>query len=231
MREFEQIGENRFGGGISYTWVIMPSGRVFQGHDVDRQGSHTYQRNDRSRGICLAGNYDVNALPDKMAASCAALLRELGATIDGPHSDVFSTACPGKYAKARIQEMNTAASGGAPIKGDDTMSAADAYNGFAQLIKDMKDGKADDLAEGLRAVLTQYPMPKAPDFEIKEDGSNATTIHDETRWMASNFRAVLDAAGAPALVQITPEQLTVLREGLVDAVARAVVAELKKEGN
>lgn len=119
MRDFEQIGENRFGRGISYTWVIMPSGRVFQGHDIDRQGSHTYQRNDRSRAICFAGNYDVNALPDKMAASAAALLRELDATIDGPHSQVYPTACPGKYAKARIQEINAATSGGAPIKGDD----------------------------------------------------------------------------------------------------------------
>src|SRR5687768_7666756 len=84
MRHFEQIGQSRFGGGISYTWVIMPSGRVFEGHSLDRQGSHTYQRNNRARAICLAGRYHINALPDRMANAAAALLRELGATIDGP---------------------------------------------------------------------------------------------------------------------------------------------------
>lgn len=111
MRVFESIGQTSFGGGISYTWVIMPSGRVFQGHDVDRQGAHTYQRNNRSRAICFAGNYDVNALPARMENAAAALLRELGATIDGPHSAVYPTACPGRYAAPRIPFINALASG------------------------------------------------------------------------------------------------------------------------
>jgi hypothetical protein len=232
MRDFESIGQNRFGGGISYTWVIMPSGRVFQGHDIDRQGSHTANRNDRSRAICLAGRYDTNMLPDRMANAAAALLRELGATIDGPHSQVYPTDCPGGNARARISYINTLAMSRDPIEGD-TMSATDAYNGFAQLIKDMRDGNANDLAEGLRSVLTQYPMPKAPDFEIKPDGSNSTTIHDETRWMASNFRSVMDAvrklqAGEP----LQPiEGATSLSDEAAAKVARFVVAELKKEGN
>jgi hypothetical protein len=124
MRDFEQIGENRFGGGISYTWVIMPSGRVFEGHSIDRQGSHTYQRNNRARAICLAGNYDVSALPAVMERSAALLLRELGATIDGPHSAVYATACPGKYAAPRIGVINQLASSGAPI-GDDDVNLTD----------------------------------------------------------------------------------------------------------
>lgn len=115
MRVFEQIGQNRFGGGISYTWVIMPSGRVFEGHSVDRQGAHTANRNNRSRAICLAGNYDVNDLPKRMQDAVVLLLRELGATIDGPHSAVYATACPGKHAKAKIQNMNTTAVSGLPV--------------------------------------------------------------------------------------------------------------------
>lgn len=119
MRAFEQIGENRFGAGISYTWVIMPSGRVFQGHDIDRQGTHTYQRNDRSRGICLAGNYQDAPLPMRMENAVALLLRELGATLDGGHRQVFATACPGEYAFARIPVINTKASSNEPIEGDE----------------------------------------------------------------------------------------------------------------
>jgi hypothetical protein len=123
MRDFEQIGQSRFGGGISYTWVTMPSGRVFQGHDIDRQGSHTYGRNDRARAICLAGQYHINPLPERMIASVATLLYELGATIDGPHSQVYPTDCPGEYARSRIPEINTRslnpAPAGRPIEGED----------------------------------------------------------------------------------------------------------------
>lgn len=115
MRDFEAIGESRFGCGISYTWVVMPSGRVFQGHDVDRQGTHTYGRNDRSRAICLAGNYDVNDLPQRMRNAVAQLLRELGATLDGGHRDVYATKCPGDYAYAKIGAMNSLATSGVPI--------------------------------------------------------------------------------------------------------------------
>lgn len=115
MRAFEAIGQSRFGGGISYTWITMPSGRVFQGHDLDRQGSHTYQRNNRSRAICLAGQYHINPLPQRMQNSVALLLRELDATIDGPHSAVYATDCPGEHARSRIGAMNTLALSGAPI--------------------------------------------------------------------------------------------------------------------
>jgi hypothetical protein len=115
MREFEAIGQARFQGGISYTWVVMPSGRVFEGHSIDRQGAHTYGYNDTGRAICLAGNYDVNDLPKRMQDAVSALLRELGATLDGPHSQVYATACPGKYARAKIQSINTTAVSGLPI--------------------------------------------------------------------------------------------------------------------
>jgi hypothetical protein len=38
MRTLERIGQERFGGGISYTWAAMPSGRIYQGHSVGRRG-------------------------------------------------------------------------------------------------------------------------------------------------------------------------------------------------
>lgn len=168
MRDFEQIGENRFGGGISYTWVIMPSGRVFQGHDIDRQGSHTYQRNDRSRAICLAGNYDVNALPANMEASAALLLRELGATIDGPHSAVYPTACPGRYAAPRIPNINQLAISGAPIESDDFMTDV-----REQIIT--VDGISYSLAQVLH-LLVAYIHAKAP--RVARDGGGNPVLGD-----------------------------------------------------
>lgn len=119
MRHIESIGQNAYGGGISYTVVTMPSGRAFEGHSLDRQGSHTYGRNNRARAICMAGNYDVVAPGAKILGAVAAVLREWGCELDGGHRDVYSTACPGQYAYARIGDINRAARGGAPIEGDD----------------------------------------------------------------------------------------------------------------
>lgn len=76
--------------------------------------------------------------------------------------------------------------------GGDEMSATDAYNGVAQMIKDMAAGHAPDLVSAFHAFATQYAMPKAPDLTIDENGTNKTTIHDEVRWLSTNFKIVTD---------------------------------------
>lgn len=76
--------------------------------------------------------------------------------------------------------------------GGDTMSATDAYNGVAQMFKDMAAGNANDLVAAFHTFATQYGMPKAPDLEISADGSNRTTIHDEVRWLSANFASLND---------------------------------------
>lgn len=166
MREFEAIGHNRYGCGISYTWVVMPSGRVFQGHDVDRQGTHTYGRNNRSRAICLAGNYHVNELPQRMHNAVARLLRELGAILDGGHRDVFATACPGDHAYARIPSINQLASSGAPIDPEDDMfSDGDriTIQAIWSVLEALKDGYGErrippNQGEELKQVKHWYEM-------------------------------------------------------------------------
>lgn len=166
MREFEAIGHNRYGCGISYTWVVMPSGRVFQGHDVDRQGTHTYGRNNRSRAICLAGNYHVNELPQRMHNAVARLLRELGATLDGGHRNVFATACPGDHAYARIPSINQLASSGAPIDPEDDMfSDGDriTIQAIWSVLEALKDGYGErrippNQGEELKQVKHWYEM-------------------------------------------------------------------------
>lgn len=125
VRTLEQIGEDRFGGGISYTWLITPSGLVFQGHSVNRQGAHTAGRNDRARAICFIGNYEISVPTAMQIRSAAWLLQQaqgLGwlrqARLSGGHRDVSSTACPGRFAYAAISEINQLAAG-PPIREDD----------------------------------------------------------------------------------------------------------------
>jgi hypothetical protein len=114
MRLLEDIGQSRFGGGISYTWLIPPSGRIYEGHSVDRQGSHTVNRNSISRAICFIGNYDISKPTQAQIRSSALLLRDAKAAgwiahprLTGGHRDLKSTACPGQYAYQAIPLINT----------------------------------------------------------------------------------------------------------------------------
>lgn len=114
VRTLERIGQNRFGGGISYTFVVTPSGRVFEGHGVDRRGAHTGGRNSISRAICLIGNYDTATPGGPMLDSVAELVahghrsRWWPDRLTGGHRDApgASTACPGRHAHALIANIN-----------------------------------------------------------------------------------------------------------------------------
>src|SRR5690606_11920100 len=48
VRKLDDIGQSRFKGGISYTFVIFPSGRIYEGHSIGRVGAHTAGRNSIS---------------------------------------------------------------------------------------------------------------------------------------------------------------------------------------
>lgn len=122
VRTLENIGQNRFGGGISYTFCVTEAGRVFEGHGIDRQGAHTGGRNSIARAICLVGNYDVRVPPPQMVAAVTDLVRWgrdqgwWGQGLTGGHRDApgASTACPGRHAYALIGSINRAALLGKP---------------------------------------------------------------------------------------------------------------------
>lgn len=121
MRTLEDIGEQRFGGGISYTFAVMPSGRVYEGHGVDREGAHTAGRNSVARSIVLVGDYSRHAVTEAQVRAVAALLR-LGvaegwwqhAQLDGGHQDApgARTECPARYGMAAIPRINKLAAAG-----------------------------------------------------------------------------------------------------------------------
>lgn len=118
VKYVDYIGYTRFNyageqAGISYTWVVPPSGRVFEGHDVERQASHTAGHNYSGVGIALIGNYDNDLVNEKQIDAIARLLLEAqanglikNAKVDFNHNDTFNTACPGKNALRAREAIN-----------------------------------------------------------------------------------------------------------------------------
>jgi hypothetical protein len=132
MRLVEGIGHQRFGGGVSYTFVVMPSGRIMEGTGVGRRGAHTAGRNSIARAICLHGNYEDNEPSSAQLTAVVDLLRYGyvmrwwdAPQLDGGHRDApdASTACPGRHAYRLIPEINRQAATPAAHHEDDDMSA------------------------------------------------------------------------------------------------------------
>lgn len=129
VRQLEDIGQQRFGGGISYTYVVLPSGRVFQGHSISRQGSHTKNHNDDSVGIVLVGDYQTTPLSFLQTNALVWLVMRLYGRdlitipqITGGHRDAEPpgyTECPGDAAENVIPILNsTIRNGGYPPEDD-----------------------------------------------------------------------------------------------------------------
>lgn len=86
---------------IGYSYVVMPSGNVYEGRGWGIVGAHTEGHNSSGYGICFEGNY-MNDQPTLQAMTNAAtLIREaiphyvaLTPALFG-HRDVFATVCPG----------------------------------------------------------------------------------------------------------------------------------------
>lgn len=113
VRTLERIGQNRFGGGISYTLPITPVGRVYEGHSLERRGAHTLNHNTVGAAICFIGNYSkIPPTPQQIeaAAKTMVLAHRMGAatrhTLNGGHRDVFASECPGDAAYGLIPTIN-----------------------------------------------------------------------------------------------------------------------------
>lgn len=116
VRRLEDIGQQRFGAGISYTFPITPAGLIFEGHSIGRRGTHTGGRNTRARAICFVGNYEANQPTDAQIEAAAWLLAHgflagwwKAADLTGGHRDVRSTSCPGRYAYAAMGRIDARA--------------------------------------------------------------------------------------------------------------------------
>jgi hypothetical protein len=120
LRELEDIGQSRFGRGISYSFVVTRSGRVFEGTGPGRVGTHTRGQNTAADAIVLTGNYQNIEPTDDQLRAVADLLA-YGAQqrwwrepkLAGGHQDApgAATACPGRNLVSRVAEVNARASG------------------------------------------------------------------------------------------------------------------------
>lgn len=169
VRTLERIGQERFRGGISYTFAVCPSGRVFEGHGVDRQGAHTGGQNTTSRAICLVGNYDTAKPTEAMLDAVAELVahghREgwWPAQLTGGHRDApgASTACPGRHAHALIGEINRRAR--APK--EDDMSRAEVDEILQRI--DVQVGFARNQVLAALGVAAPESAPEEPPVQFE----------------------------------------------------------------
>lgn len=115
IRTLEEIGEERFGKGISYQHAITPAGLIFEGCGIDRVGAAIANYNTLSWNIVLVGNYSTKTPPRPMLEALSWLLhhghaREWIRTpkLTGGHRDApgAATACPGAKAYALIDDIN-----------------------------------------------------------------------------------------------------------------------------
>ena len=115
VRTLERIGQHRFGWGISYTFAVTPSGRVYEGHRIDGLGAHTAGQNSTSRAVCLVGDYDRRTPTGEQRRAVAELLAHghrrgwwTQPRLAGGHRDApgARTACPGRHGHAAIPEIN-----------------------------------------------------------------------------------------------------------------------------
>jgi hypothetical protein len=118
VRTLENIGQSRFGGGISYNQPVTPAGLVFVGVSPHRQGAHTYMHNTAGFAFVLVGDYTSRpptAAQEEAVARRMVELRRQGLatrhTLNGGHRDASSnsTSCPGNAAHARIPAINARA--------------------------------------------------------------------------------------------------------------------------
>lgn len=121
VRTVERIGQQIYGVGMSYTFLIAQSGRVFQGVSIGRISAHTLNRNTGGAAISFIGNYDRDRLTAKQLASAAWLIdygrRQGWWTTDrftGMHRDVFATSCPGNNAVGPLRSLRASPGGSAP---------------------------------------------------------------------------------------------------------------------
>lgn len=100
---------------IGYSFVVFPSGNVYEGRGFGVVGAHTEGHNSTSHGICLVGNFETE-VPTEAALDA---VRQLIAHGQGDgwiaatpnirgHRNVGATACPGANLYSRLKDIRAA---------------------------------------------------------------------------------------------------------------------------
>lgn len=106
---------------LEYSIVVDNDGQLYMSRGIGRDPAATGGRNSISHAICAMGNYEHDAVSDRLLdgiASAALYLYANGglqrAAITGPHRDApeNATACCGRNLIARIPDLNEMIGGG-----------------------------------------------------------------------------------------------------------------------
>ena len=101
LRRLQRLHLSRGWIDLGYHFVIMPSGRIYEGRPPHAVGAHAIGHNRHSLGVALAGDFDVEP-PTAEAVEALHGLLSSGAP-DLPqgalvaHCDLADTRCPGRF--------------------------------------------------------------------------------------------------------------------------------------
>jgi len=88
MEQVDQWHKAKGWDGIGYNWFIEKNGTLKKGRDESKTGAHTIGYNDKSIGICLAGNFDLTLPTKEQEKSLAGLIASLRAKYAIPLENV-----------------------------------------------------------------------------------------------------------------------------------------------
>ena len=101
--------------GIGYHYFIRPDGMIEQGRQPERVGAHSWQNNQNTVGVCLAGDFDkgrptreqMESVKELTAWLCRKYQLKPGkrGVIVGHRDLNDDTSCPGKYLYAKLSEL------------------------------------------------------------------------------------------------------------------------------
>lgn len=208
MLDLERIGQQRFGGGISYTFAVTQHGRVFEGTGGLRLGAHTGGRNSRARAIVLIGDYSRTRPTDAQLEAVADLVRYGKAAgywsvnvLSGGHRDApgAATSCPGDAAWACIPVINSRATTVHLTDLEDDMTPEDR-------------ARLERLESGVTLILQQLVGPGATitdpwpgpsrgggweSFRYEDGGRTRLTLVDYVRLMDREHLSAFRVQDAP----------------------------------
>lgn len=218
MRQLEDIGNSRFGSGISYNVLVFPSGRAYQGVSFSRRGTHTGGHNSSVRSICFVGNYETNQPTKAQLETAAEIVAEgrgkwwtNGAPVRG-HRDYSQTACPGKnvYSK-RGQIASGSVTGGSSGGGGTTYTVVGA-NEVLGLYD--KDGSGRTRVKDWQAGALGYTGKKADGFFGPDTESDTKALQRQVGLTGKDVDGMVgpdtvtawEKAGKPKLKKSAPSK-------------------------
>lgn len=88
--------------GIGYHFYVRRDGKIYKGRPEELIGAHCINHNNTSIGVCFEGRYDTIAtMPNAQLEAGKELIKYLRDKYPGArlykHSDLYATACPGRY--------------------------------------------------------------------------------------------------------------------------------------